>query len=111
MAAGPLDQRAAFSRRPFVDDDPNRRGDAYSEQYLTAWARYARLSGAQKLQAGALIDDEIATLTIRDSRAARQITASDRVSVQGRDYAVQTVSPADRSTGTIAIVISSDLGD
>ena len=109
MDAGRLDKRAAFTRRPYVEGSTTQRGDEFSDGYLTVWASYVRLSANAKVQAGAEIDDEVATLTVRDSSRSREITAEDRVTVLGRDFQVVNVGLPNRSTGMIAMTISSDL--
>ena len=108
MDAGKLDRRATFSRRP-PGATEFERGDTF-EPYLTVWACYVRSKGAEKIEAGRDVDVEAATLVIRDSIAARAVTAADRVTVQGRDFAVASVGLPNRRTGLISLDISSDLG-
>ena len=108
MDAGKLDRRATFSRRPAGATEYDR-GDTF-EPYLTVWACYVRTKGSEKVEAGRDVDVEAATLVIRDSTQAREVVASDRVTVQGRDFAVASVGLPNRRTGLISLDISSDLG-
>lgn len=107
MDAGRLDRHATFSRRPAGANGQDR-GDTFAP-YLTVWARYLRIKGSEKVEAGRDVDVEQATLVIRDSTAVREITAADRVTVQGRDFAVASVGLPDRRTGLISLDIASDL--
>lgn len=109
MEPGKLDRRAVFSRRPDVEGDDDARGDTF-EPFLTVWCQYLRVKGSQKVEGGQDIDQEFATLVIRDSVAARGITAADRVEVQGRGFKVASVGLPNRRSGLISLDVQSGPG-
>ena len=106
IQAGRLDTRAAFSRRAYIDE--RERGEP--EVFLTVWAQYVRATGREQVQAGRDVDFEPATLRIRDSAAAREISSGDRVTVHDRDHRITSVSLPGRS-GLIELAITTDLGE
>lgn len=106
IPAGKLDTRVTFSRRAYVD--PRTRG-AFAP-LITVWAQVVQASGREQLQAGTDVSFVPSTLRIRDSAAARGLTAGDRVAFGGRDRRITSVSAPGR-TGVIEIATTTDLGE
>lgn len=103
-AAGPMDRRCTFTRRDTT-------ADAYGNVTAGGWVSLATVSGRlserpgrENVAAGRLESSAVATLVIRDSATARTITAADRVTVDGRDYAIRDVRPPQRM-GVIEMVV------
>jgi len=111
MAAGPLDQRAQFMRRTVTKDAD---GQVVSvgdyAPIFHRWANFRPLTAREAAQGGAAQNVASGVLTIRDGPQARTIVNGDRVQLLGRDFNIDGVALPDRSTGTIALNISSTLG-
>lgn len=107
MRAGRLDLRVTFHRRADLGD--YQRGEF--EPFLSGEpAEYRRLSGAEAVEGGRLSDVEQGTLIIRDSAKAREITAADRVTIAGRDFAIKSVGVPVRRLRRIEMSVASELG-
>jgi SPP1 family predicted phage head-tail adaptor len=91
MRSGSLDRLVTFRRRKTVASKAGNERGAW-EDALTDFANYRRASGGEVLSAGGAVDLETGVLTIRDSEDARQITASYRVTIEGRDFAITSVA-------------------
>lgn len=111
MAAGPLDQRAQFMRRTVITDSdgqPVSVGDY--EPIFKRWANFRPLTAREAAEGGAAQNVVSGVLTVRDGPQARTLGNGDRVQLLGRDFNIDGVAVPDRSTGTIALNISSSLG-
>lgn len=105
--AGRLNRRAAFHRRAVlaVPVAGNHRGGYELAPYLTVWADFRQTPGREVVSSG-LAEDQIGgTLRIRDSAAARQVTAADRVVMAGVDFAIVSVGLPETASGFIDIVL------
>lgn len=112
MDSGRFEHRAQVMRRPAIlDADGKDTGDRgpYQEAFKL-WANFLPQSVREAVQGGAAQNVEAGILTVRDSTAARTITNADRVTILGRDFAVEGVGLPNRRTGLIALNISSNLG-
>lgn len=104
MQAGRLDRRCAFQRR---DTTPDAYGNVTAGGWvalLTVWGRLDERAGREAIEAGRVESTAPGTLTIRDSAAARGITAADRVLIAGTAYAIRDVRPPQR-WGVIEMVV------
>ncbi len=101
-----LDTRVQFTRRSVIS--PRQLGP-YGP-LLTVWARYMWSSGREQQRAGQDVAFEAATLRIRDSAPARDLTIADRATVAGRDHRITSISLPTRS-GFLEIAITTDLGE
>lgn len=110
MQPGRLDRRCAFQRRDTTPDDyGNVTGGGWSA-LLTVWGALDERAGREAVRAGRLESAAAGTVQIRDSAAARGITAADRVVIDGRAYAIREVRPPQR-TGMIEMVVERGVGD
>jgi SPP1 family predicted phage head-tail adaptor len=103
-AAGGMDRRCLFERRDTTSD-------AYGNVSAGGWVRLAEVWGSlsekpgrEAVNAGRLESAAMATLRIRDSATARGFDAADRVTIDGRAYAIREIRPPQRS-GMIEIVL------
>lgn len=111
MAAGPLDQRAQFMRRTVTKDDDGQVvsvGD-YAPLFQR-WANFRPLTNREQAEGGAAQNVTSGVLTVRDGPQARTLGNGDRVQLLGRDFNIDGVALPDRSSGTIALNISTTLG-
>lgn len=104
MRAGRMDRRCAFTRLDTTPDDYGNVTAGTWGALLTVWGRLSEKPGREAVAAGRLESSAMAELTIRDSAAARGITAADRVTIDGQAYAIRDVRPPQR-TGEIALVV------
>lgn len=112
MDSGRFEHRAQFKRRPAILDD---QGEDTGDQgpyapVFTLWANFRPQSVREAAQGGAAQNVESGTLTVRTSAQSRTITNGDRVTILGRDFAIDGVGLPDRRTGLIALNVSSNLG-
>lgn len=95
MEAGRLDKRVTFLRRVKVPGKPASRGD-FVVHFAVA-AEFRPLSGRALAEAGSLTDAIEGTLVVRDTARTRGLTVADRVVIAGREMALASVPPSDRS--------------
>lgn len=95
MQAGRLDKRVTFRRRPKVTGKPDER-KSYVDLFTVA-AEFRSLSGRAMAEAGSLTDAIEGTLVVRDTVRTRGLTVADRAVIDGRDFALASVPPTDRS--------------
>lgn len=106
MRSGEFDKRAEFMRRsPQAAVAGNVRGGY--DTLCRRWVRFRPLTGRREVEAGQLADIGDARIWVRPDATTRSIAVGDRVMIDGRDYAVVHVPPAQRSAGAIEIVVSS----
>jgi len=112
MDSGRFEYRAQFMRRPVIlDADGNDTGDRGPyEAAFTIWGNFRPQSAREAAQGGGAQNVETGTLTVRDTAQSRTITNGDRVTLQGRDFAIDGVGLPDRRTGLITLNVSSNLG-
>jgi len=102
--AGLADQKCQFKRR---DTTPDAYGNVSAGTWtalLSVWGRLSEKPGREAMNAGRMESTAMASLMIRDSAAARGITAADRVQIDGRTYAIREIMPPQR-TGWITMMI------
>lgn len=107
MDAGRLNRRAAFHRRAVLSTPiaGNARGGFEADPFLTVWADFRQTPGREVVSAG-LAEDQIGgTLRIRNSAAARQITAADRCNMSGTSFAIVSVGLPETSEGYIEMIL------
>lgn len=104
MDAGRMDRRCIFERRDAVPDDYGNVTAGAWVALLTVWGALSEKPGHEAVAAGRMESAAIADLRIRDSVAARTITAADRVTVGGQVCAIRDVRPPQRH-GVIEMVI------
>lgn len=111
MDSGRFEHRAHFMRRPPILDQGEDTGDRgpYAPVF-TLWANFRPQSVREAAQGGAAQNVESGTLTVRTTTQSRTITNGDRVTIDGRDFAIDGVGLPDRRTGLIALNVSSNLG-
>lgn len=101
MDPGRIDKRVTFRRR---EKKPGGgRGD-YHDLFRTS-AEFRPLSARALAEAGSITDGIEATLVVRDTPRTRDLTNADRVLIDGRDFAIESVPLGDR-TGWLWIKIS-----
>lgn len=111
LDAGKLDRRAAFHRRAVLAAAVagNQRGGFEAVPFLTVWANFRQTPGREQVSAG-LVEDQIGgTLRIRDCRAAREITAADRVVMSGANFAIRSVGLPEVLQGYIEFVVQREV--
>lgn len=111
LEAGKLDRRAAFHRRAVLAAPVagNQRGGFEAMPFMTVWANFRQTPGREQISAG-LAEDRIGgTLRIRDSRAAREITAADRLVMSGASFAILSVGLPEVALGYIELVIQREV--
>ncbi|MDF3383360.1 MULTISPECIES: head-tail adaptor protein [unclassified Sulfitobacter] len=92
MGAGRLRHRADFSRRnEDARDAMGNPAPATWAPLLTVWANFRETLGREALAAGRMEGSRTGTLRLRNSAAARGITAADRVTLL--DATWEVVSP------------------
>jgi SPP1 family predicted phage head-tail adaptor len=104
IRAGALDRRCRFERR---DTTPDAYGNVTAGAWttlLTVWGALSEKPGREAMKAGRMESAALAEIWIRDSAAARGITAADRVVIDGAAYAIRHVGLPQRS-GMITIQI------
>lgn len=107
MRAGEFDKRAEFMRRaPQASVAGNVRGGF--ETLCRRWVRFRPGAGARAVEAGQLADVGDARIWARPDQTTRSIGVGDRVVIEGRDYAVTHVPPAQRNAD-IEMTISSTM--
>lgn len=111
LAAGQLDRRAAFHRRAVlaVPVAGNQRGGFEMMPFLTVWANFRQTPGRERVTAGLAEDPIGGTLRIRDSNAAREITAADRLIMSGISFAILSVGLPEKSQGYIELAIQREV--
>ncbi|HVL73323.1 MAG TPA: head-tail adaptor protein [Beijerinckiaceae bacterium] len=103
--AGLFDRRVTFLRRALADDGAGNTRGGFAP-VLTVWAGWRATGGQEIVEGGRAVDAAAGTLTIRDTPAARQVTAADRVLFSGDEWAILSVAPPERRRGTIALTIA-----
>lgn len=103
-AAGKLDQRCVFERRTSAADAYGNVTDGTWAALLTVWGGLSEKPGREAVAAGRMESSAMASLRIRDSAAARAITAADRVTIGGVVHAIRDVRPPQRF-GVIEMVV------
>jgi SPP1 family predicted phage head-tail adaptor len=103
-AAGLMDRRCRFERRDATADDYGNVTAGGWVALATVWGRLTERPGRESVEAGRLESSAAGTLTIRDSVAARGVTAADRVVIDGAEYAIRDVRPPQR-IGLIEMVV------
>jgi SPP1 family predicted phage head-tail adaptor len=93
-------------RRPV---DPTDVRGAFSPAF-SRWASIRQTSGQEIVQAG--LDQSAINMVIRlrDDSDTRTITAVDRASVRGDEFAIVNVSQPDRRGGYIEILLRREIG-
>jgi head-tail adaptor len=111
MDAGRLDRRAAFFRRVKLTTPVagNSRGKFEATPYLTVWADFRQTPGREVVSAGIPEDQIGGTLRIRDSAAARQVTAADRVAMSDASFAIVSVGLPEGREGYIEMILRREL--
>lgn len=95
MQAGNLDKRVTFRRRQKLAGQPGDRG-SFAE-WMTVACDFRPLSGRALAEAGSLTDAIEGSLCVRDTARTRSLTVADRAVIDGRDMAIESVQPSDRS--------------
>ncbi len=96
MDPGHLDKRARFRRRVKTGEGGAGSRGAYADLFTVA-ASFRPLSARVLAEAGSLTDGIEASLVVRDTARTRDLTKADRVIVDGRDFAIESVPLSDRS--------------
>lgn len=104
MTAGTMDRRCLFERRDTTSDAYGNVSAGGWVALATVWGSLSEKPGREAVNAGRLESSALASLRIRDSAAARGITAADRVTIDGRLYAIRDARPPQRS-GMIELVV------
>jgi SPP1 family predicted phage head-tail adaptor len=102
--SGSMDRRCLFERRDTTSDAYGNVSAGGWVSLGTVWGSLSEKPGREAVNAGRMESTAMATLRIRDSEAARGFTSADRVTIDGRAYAIREVRPPQRS-GLIEIVI------
>ena len=104
MEAGRLDKRVTFRRRAKVDRAGAGSRSDFADLFKT-WCDFRPLSARTLAEAGSLTDGIEASIVVRDTPRTRGLTKMDRAVVDGRDFAIESVPPGDRS-GWLTLKIS-----
>jgi len=110
MQAGLADQKCQFERRDMTADAYGNVTSGGWISLLSVWGRLSNKPGREAMNAGRMESTAMASLTIRDSAAARGITAADRVTIDGQAYAIREIMPPQR-TGWITMVVERGAAD
>lgn len=102
--SGALDNRVTFRRRQTLNAPQAGNTKGAYQDWLTIWAQFRPLSSHELVIGGLDVDQELADLIVRDNPTTRQITAADRVMIEGQDFAVKSVSTTNR-TGFLKISV------
>lgn len=88
--AGRLRERAAFERQDTAGgiDAYGNPSPAAWQPLVAVWGDLRETTGRERIAAGRVEAPATGTLRIRDSAAARAITAADRVTVRGHAWAI-----------------------
>lgn len=104
MRAGSMLRRLTVLRREIDAENPGvARGD-----FVEVWRTRCSLrqqTAREQVEAGVGIDPLLATIRVRDCRAARQITHADRVVVDDAPFAVQSVSLPEQRGAYVEILL------
>ena len=95
MQAGDLDRRVTFRRRQKIVGQAGDRGPF--ADLMTVACAFRPLSGRALAEAGSLTDAIEGSVCVRDTARARGLTVADRALIDGRDLAIESVQPSDRS--------------
>jgi len=109
-AAGELDTRVTFLRRPPITARAgNERADSYAPVFA-CWAGFQPLAAHERTAYGLPEDIETGWLTVREQPELAEVTNADRVRfLFGDEFAVRSVPQADR-TGARRLRIERKMG-
>ena len=101
IAASSLDRKLTFYRREnlvagVTESSPRRGGYA---EYGDAWVGYADRGEEPTTLAGVEFKLRRGTVVLRDNTWARTLTTTDRVVIDGDDFAIKSVAPQSKSEG------------
>ncbi|MGY2051685.1 phage head closure protein [Methylobacterium sp. JK268] len=104
MDPGRADKRVTFRRRAAV---PKPGGGTAREfrDLFACWAEWRPLSGHRLAEAGGVTDGIEGTIVVRDTPRTRALTVADRVILDGRDLALESV-PIGERTGWLSVRVS-----
>jgi head-tail adaptor len=110
MLAGRMRYSVTILRRAVVLGDPGGapRGD-FTDAFTTR-ASFKQASGAKAVEAGLAEDQARGLLRVYDCTQNRTINVADRIRVEGREWAVESVSLPDRTRRFIEIVVARKIG-
>ncbi|ACL62062.1 head-tail adaptor protein [Methylobacterium nodulans] len=105
MDPGRTDKRVIFRRRVAV---PKASGNGTNREFrdlFPCWAAWRPLTGRRLAEAGGVTDGIEGAIVVRDTPRTRDLTVADRVILDGRDMALESVPIGERS-GWLTIKVS-----
>jgi SPP1 family predicted phage head-tail adaptor len=104
MPAGPLRKRVTFEREMRTEDAGGGAAVAWGDP-LTVWGQFQPERGAERLSSGRLESALAGVLRIRSSDAARQITADQRVTIDGIAHQIRSIANPDQRNRMIEMTV------
>lgn len=104
MAAGPLRDRVTFQRATRTPDGAGGAALAWTDE-VTVWGGFRPQRGRETLEVGRLESAVAGVLTVRSSPDTREITAADRVQIDGESYQIRTITNPDRRNKMLEFVV------
>lgn len=99
IEAGHLDRRVQFLRAAMVDDGLQARPGAFRPLGGPVWAGKRPVSDGERFRAGQVRFDVTDRFTVRHSALTAGLRTSDRLTCEGRTYAVTGIKEIGRREG------------
>lgn len=96
MAVPKLNCRAILLRAALIDDGLQRKPGPRQAWGAPLWVAVLPAAAGEDLAAGRIVAFAQARILLRDNAQAQAVRASDWLRLQGRDYAITAIGPADR---------------
>lgn len=98
MEAGKLDRRITLQRVTITRDEYNAPVETWAD-LTTVWASYEPVSDGERFRAGERAAEISARFQIRYSSAVKDVTPVDRLTFDGKPYAITHVKEIGRRVG------------
>lgn len=99
MQAGQLDRRVQFLRAALVDDGYQTAPGPYTAHGAPVWAAKVEVSDAERFRAGTVEPVITTRFQVRWSAFTAGIERSDRLTCEGREYAIVGIKELGRREG------------
>lgn len=104
MPAGQLRDQVTFQRATRTADGAGGATLVW-QNVRTVWGGFRPQRGRETLEAGRLESAVAGVLTVRSSPDTRDITAADRVQIDGASYQIRTITNPDRRNKMLEMVV------
>ena len=109
MRAGEMDRSITIRRRVEQADQPGVPYGDFADLFTTRCSM--RPAPAKEIAVAGQVDSPVVvTVKVYDCARNRDIAASDRATLLGREYGISSVMPPDRATKTIEILLEDSPG-